>query len=86
MHLTTQAVSPFALRQIDFIAVAAHDLSAVVACHGDDVFLLQLFHCFHNGTATDVTLTYNAVVTGKAFACDRVSALAQITEHIELYR
>ena len=78
VYLTTQAVSPFTLRQIDFIAVASHYLSAVVACHDYDVFLLQLFHRFHNGTATDVTVTYNAVVTRKAFACNRVSALEEI--------
>lgn len=75
VYLTTQAVLSFTLCQIDFIAIASHNLSVVVACHGYDVFLFQLFHRFHNGTATDMTVTYNAVVAGKAFACDRVPAL-----------
>ena len=84
MYLITQAVSSFTLRQIDFIAVAAHDLSAVVACHGDDAFCFQMLDGFHNGTATDVTIPFDSAVTGKAFSCDRVSALEEIAQDMKL--
>jgi len=31
-----------------------------------------------------VTVTYNAIVAGKAFACDRVSALEEIAQDMKL--